>query len=111
MTEANPLSLANEAHLNEKVVAAKSIETNHANNSNSKTEFGPLNTDFQADSQKDSSKNHQSSKDEMIQEILQLKASISHLVGNVRDIKMLCEKSENDNQYLQEYVGTLMKTN
>lgn len=48
-------------------------------------------------------------KHEMIQEILSLKNSINLLIGNVRDTKALCEKYDSNNQYLQEYVGTLMK--
>lgn len=51
------------------------------------------------------------SKDQMIQEILKLKSSISSLTTNIRDTKSVCDKYENDNQYLQDYVGTLMKNN
>lgn len=51
------------------------------------------------------------SKDQMIDEILRLKSSINSLTSNIRDTKTVCEKYENDNQYLQDYVGTMMQNN
>lgn len=51
------------------------------------------------------------SKDQMVGEILRLKSSINSLTTNIRDTKTVCDKYENDNQYLQDYVGTLMKNN
>lgn len=47
---------------------------------------------------------------EMVGEILLLKQKISTLISNIRDTKTLCDKYENQNQYLQEYVGSLMKS-
>lgn len=48
-------------------------------------------------------------KQQMIQQITDYKQKISSLINNVRDTKSLCEKYEHNNQYLQEYIGTLMK--
>ncbi|CAH6722862.1 SCOCO-like protein 1 [[Candida] jaroonii] len=51
------------------------------------------------------------SKEDMIREINKLKASISSLASNIRDTRHVVERYNNDNQYLQDYVGTLMKNN
>lgn len=51
------------------------------------------------------------SKEDIINEILTMKKSIDKLVGNIRDTKMLSQKYDKDNQYLQEYVDTLMTNN
>lgn len=48
-------------------------------------------------------------KEEKVASILALKAKISALLTNVKDTKILCEKHENENQYLQDYVATLMQ--
>lgn len=48
--------------------------------------------------------------EEIVNEILELKLKISTLVSNVRDTKTLCDKYDNQNQYLQDYVGSLMKS-
>lgn len=50
-------------------------------------------------------------KEDIINEILTMKKSIDKLVGNIRDTKMLSQKYDKDNQYLQEYVDTLMTNN
>jgi hypothetical protein len=49
-------------------------------------------------------------KQEKIDQIMRLKADISRLVSNVRQTKAICERYENENQYLQDYVGSLMKS-
>lgn len=46
----------------------------------------------------------------MISEILRLKRDINTMVGNIRNTKLLCEKYESENQYLQDYVGNLMRS-
>lgn len=51
------------------------------------------------------------SKEDMIKEINRLKSSISSLASNIRDTRHVVERYNNDNQYLQDYVGTLMKNN
>lgn len=48
--------------------------------------------------------------EEIVNEILELKLKISTLVSNIRDTKTLCDKYDNQNQYLQDYVGSLMKS-
>lgn len=50
------------------------------------------------------------SKQQMIDQITEYKQKISDLTNNVRDTKSLSEKYEHNNQYLQEYIGTLMKS-
>ncbi|ODV81312.1 uncharacterized protein CANTADRAFT_28316, partial [Suhomyces tanzawaensis NRRL Y-17324] len=49
-------------------------------------------------------------KEAKIEEILQLKAKINTLMNNIRDTKQVSDKFENENQYLQEYFGSLMKS-
>lgn len=56
-------------------------------------------------------KNLDMSKDEMIEEISRLKTSISFLSSNIRDTRNVVENYDSENQYLQEFVGTLMKNN
>lgn len=46
-------------------------------------------------------------KQQLIQEIVEIKAEITRLVDGIRDTRTLCEKATAENQYLQEYVGTL----
>ena len=48
--------------------------------------------------------------EEMVAEILDLKLKISTLISNIRDTKTLSDKYDNENQYLQDYVGSLMKS-
>lgn len=47
---------------------------------------------------------------ELVSEILRLKGEINTMVGNIRNTKSLCEKYESENQYLQDYVGNLMRS-
>lgn len=47
--------------------------------------------------------------DEKIQEILRLKKDIAVLLLNVRDQKTVADKYAHENQYLQEYIESLMK--
>lgn len=49
------------------------------------------------------------SKQEKVNEILRLKGDIAQLVQNIRDQSAVCTKYSNENQYLQEYIGTVMK--
>ncbi|CUM46748.1 uncharacterized protein AC631_02430 [Debaryomyces fabryi] len=48
--------------------------------------------------------------EEMVTEILSLKLKIATLISNIRDTKTLSDKYDNENQYLQDYVGSLMKS-
>lgn len=48
-------------------------------------------------------------KEEKVARILLLKDQISTLVTSIRNTKIVSEKYENDIQYLQEYIGSLMK--
>lgn len=50
-------------------------------------------------------------KQRIIQEILSTKTEISRLLNNIRDTRTVCHRLSAENQYLQEYVGTLMKSN
>lgn len=52
----------------------------------------------------------QESKQDKVNEILRLKGDITKLVQNVRDQSAICTKYSNENQYLQEYIGTVMKS-
>lgn len=47
--------------------------------------------------------------DDKIKEILRLKESISSLLQNVRDQKIVADKYAHENQYLQEYIESVMK--
>lgn len=47
-------------------------------------------------------------KEKTVEEILALKNKISTLITNIRDTKRLCERYKHENQYLQDYVGSLM---
>lgn len=58
----------------------------------------------------DASTDIKSLNEEIVNEILELKLKISTLVSNIRDTKTLCDKYDNQNQYLQDYVGSLMKS-
>lgn len=48
-------------------------------------------------------------KDEKIEKILELKGSISQLIGEIRSTKVLCEKHGDENAYIKEYIGSLAK--
>lgn len=50
------------------------------------------------------------SKQQKVDEILKLKSDISLLVQNVRDQATVCRKYSHENQYLQDYVGSVMKS-
>lgn len=47
-------------------------------------------------------------REEKVEQIRILKAKITSLISNVRDTKRICDKYENENQYLQDYVGSMM---
>lgn len=49
-------------------------------------------------------------KQEKIDQIFLLKGKLSQLIENIRDTKLVCDKYENENQYLQDYVGNYMKS-
>lgn len=46
-----------------------------------------------------------------INQILDLKFKINLLINNIRDTSKLCDKYNNENSYLKEYIGTLMNSN
>ena len=50
-------------------------------------------------------------KQKIIDEILSTKTEISRLLNNIRDTRTVCNRLSAENQYIQEYVGTLMKSN
>lgn len=49
-------------------------------------------------------------KQQKVAEILKLKTELQRLVKNVRDQRVVCEKIEQENQYLQDYIGSVMQT-
>lgn len=49
-------------------------------------------------------------KQEKVQEILRLKKDIAQLVQNIRDEATVCNKYASENQYLQDYIGSVMKS-
>lgn len=49
-------------------------------------------------------------KQDKVNEILQLKKDISQLVQNIRDQSAICSKYSSENQYLQDYIGSVMKS-
>lgn len=50
----------------------------------------------------------QRSKEDKINDLQELRRNISTLIANVRNTKRLCEKYDSENQYLQDYVGSVM---
>ncbi|KAL6021348.1 hypothetical protein ACI3LZ_002242 [Candidozyma auris] len=50
------------------------------------------------------------SKQEKVEEVLHLKQEISRLLQNVRDSQAVCEKYTHENNYLQDYIGSVMKS-
>lgn len=49
-------------------------------------------------------------KEAKINQILDMKNKLGSLISNIRDTRTLCEKYDNENQYLQDYIGSLMKS-
>lgn len=45
-----------------------------------------------------------------VDEVLKLKADISVLVQNIRDQVTVSNKYSHENQYLQDYIGSVMKS-
>lgn len=64
----------------------------------------------QTDSNNDVERDSKKLNEEMVAEILDLKLKISTLISNIRDTKTLSDKYDSENQYLQDYVGSLMKS-
>lgn len=50
------------------------------------------------------------SKQDKVNEILRLKGEITQLMQNIRDLSAICTRYSNENQYLQDYIGTVMKS-
>lgn len=48
------------------------------------------------------------SRQQTVDTVLGLKSDIAQLIGNIRSVRRLCDKYDNDNEYMKEYVGTLM---
>lgn len=48
------------------------------------------------------------SKENKIKDLQELRQNISTLITNVRNTKRLCDKYDSENQYLQDYVGSVM---
>lgn len=51
----------------------------------------------------------QMSKQAKIDEIVLLKGNIATLLTNIREVQGQCAKHHRENQYLQDYVGSMMK--
>lgn len=49
-------------------------------------------------------------KEQKIDKILELKNTLDSLLTMVRQTKQLCDKYEYENQYLQDYAGSLIKS-
>lgn len=49
-------------------------------------------------------------KKDKVDEVLRLKADIAKLIHNVRLQTAVCQKYENENQYLQDYIGSVMQS-
>lgn len=49
-------------------------------------------------------------KQKKVNEVLSLKEDISKLIQNVRKQTVVCQKYSDENQYLQDYIGTVMKS-
>lgn len=49
-------------------------------------------------------------KEAKINQILDMKNKLSSLISNIRNTRTFCEKYDNENQYLQDYIGSLMKS-
>lgn len=49
-------------------------------------------------------------KQDKVNEILRLKGEITQLMQNIRDLSAICTRYSNENQYLQDYIGTVMKS-
>ncbi|CAH2352377.1 hypothetical protein CLIB1423_06S05050 [[Candida] railenensis] len=47
-------------------------------------------------------------REEKVEAIKKLRKDITSLVSNIRNTKKVCDKYKNENQYLQEYVGSMM---
>ncbi|GMM38532.1 hypothetical protein DASC09_058710 [Saccharomycopsis crataegensis] len=47
---------------------------------------------------------------EIFQQVVELGNKLNAMVGKTHEIKRSCHKLENENQYLQDYVGNLMST-
>ncbi|KAK6462864.1 hypothetical protein DFJ63DRAFT_175944 [Scheffersomyces coipomensis] len=58
----------------------------------------------------DNNNNKHLGNQEMIDEIMELKSNIANIINTIRDSKTVCSKYENEIQYLQEYIGTLMQS-
>lgn len=74
-------------------------------NQSSKTEINVDDTSLN----QNPSKHMEMTKSEAIEHILEEKEKIFKLITNIRSMRAVCEKYQNENQYLQEYVGSLMK--
>lgn len=54
---------------------------------------------------------HQTSQNrDKVDQVLQLKSEISHLIHNIRDSQTVCRKYSDENEYLQHYIGSVMKS-
>lgn len=49
-------------------------------------------------------------KQQKVEEVLHLKEEITKLLQNVRDSQAVCEKYTHENDYLQDYIGSVMKS-
>ncbi|KAK6455930.1 uncharacterized protein RJT20DRAFT_51751 [Scheffersomyces xylosifermentans] len=49
------------------------------------------------------------SREDKVAQILEYKAKIAKLISTIRDTKIVSDKYENEIQYLQDYIGSLMK--
>lgn len=49
-------------------------------------------------------------KQDKVGEILKLKKDINLLMQNIRNQSAICTKYSSENQYLQDYIGSVMKS-
>lgn len=49
-------------------------------------------------------------KQKIVNEVLSLKEDISKLILNIRKQTVVSQKYSDENQYLQDYIGTVMKS-
>lgn len=51
-----------------------------------------------------------SEKLQKVDEVLRLKSEIDQLIHNIRDSQNVCAKYASENEYLQDYIGSVMKS-
>ncbi|ODV68262.1 hypothetical protein HYPBUDRAFT_166671 [Hyphopichia burtonii NRRL Y-1933] len=75
------------------------------------TEEVQVNASGEVQGNGDTSDDKDPDQSDKINQILDLKFKINLLINNIRDTSKLCDKYNNENSYLKEYIGTLMNSN